>query len=157
MTDSVRQVRAQFTSIFHYSTKATDTTTRVLNLTIKLMNAGLIHHATCGQPPIPPTAVLATPTAAGGSIAQPFVTITWTASTDDQTGEKDVERYAIYRRLNGPTTFDEPIGSLVAGHTSYSFVDSDVQSGQKWIYGVSALDCSPLNSSMVTAGQVTIP
>ena len=157
MTDSVRQVRAQFTSIFHYSPKSTDTTTRQLNLTIKLMNAGLIHHATCGQPPIAPTAVVATPTAAGGGVVQPFVTLTWTASVDDQGGEKDVERYAIYRRLNTASTFDEPVGSLVAGHSSYSFVDSDVQTGQRWVYGVSALDCSPLNSSMVTASQVTIP
>jgi len=88
---------------------------------------------------------------------QPYVTISWAASTDDQAGEKDVERYAIYRRLTSTTDFGEPIGSLVAGHTTYSFVDSDLQSGQQWVYGVSALDCSPLNSSMTTATSVTIP
>ena len=102
--------RAVHQHLSRFSKTSTDTTTRQLNLTIKLMNAGLIHHATCGQPPIAPTAVVATPTAAGGGVVQPFVTLTWTASVDDRGGEKDVERYAIYRRLNTASTFDEPIG-----------------------------------------------
>jgi prepilin-type N-terminal cleavage/methylation domain-containing protein len=157
LTDSVREVRAQFTSIFHFSPKPTDTTTRVLNLTIKLMNAGLIHHPTCGQPPYAPTNVTPVATPIGGSVVQPFVTISWTASTDDLGGERDVERYAIYRRVAGTTDFGEPIGSLVGGHASYSFVDSNVLSGQQWVYGVSALDCSPLNSGMAISSSVTIP
>jgi len=158
MTDSVRQVRAQFRSIFHYSPKPTDTTTRSLNLTIKLMNAGLIHHPTCGQPPIAPTSVTATVTPANGTtVPQTFVTLTWVPSVDDLTSEKDVERYAIYRRLTSQTLFGEPIASVVGGHSSYSFVDVDLQSGQQWIYGVSALDCSPSNSAMASSASVTIP
>jgi hypothetical protein len=159
MTDSIRQVRAQFNSIYHLSLKAGDTTQRRLNLTIKLMNAGLIHHATCGNPPIAPTSLSATVTPAnGGSVPQTFVTLSWPASVDDMTGEKDVERYAIYRRLTSQASFDEPIASVVGGHgTSYSFVDVDLQSGQQWVYGVTALDCSPSNSSMVSATAVTIP
>jgi hypothetical protein len=158
MTDSVRQVRAQFNSIFHHSLQAGDTTQRRLNLTIKLMNAGLIHHVTCGNPPIVPTDVVATVTPADGiTIPQTFVTLTWTGSVDDGAGEKDVERYAIFRRLVSQTDFGEPIASIVGGHSTYSFIDTDLQTGQQWIYGVSALDCSPSNSAMASATVVTIP
>ena len=39
------------------------------------MNAGLLHHTTCGQPPIAPTAVTATVTAANGTtVPQTYVT-----------------------------------------------------------------------------------
>ena len=135
------------------------TTTRTLNLRIKLMNAGLIHHITCGNAPIAITSLTANVTAANGTTTpQTYVTLTWNAATDDNgTGEKDVERYAIYRRLSTQTNFDQPIGSIVAGHASYSFQDSDVQTGQVWVYGVSAQDCTPASSSIVTASSVTIP
>ncbi|HEY4303911.1 MAG TPA: prepilin-type N-terminal cleavage/methylation domain-containing protein [Gemmatimonadaceae bacterium] len=158
MTDSVRQVRAQLNSINHLSAKASDTTQRRLNLTIKLMNAGLIHHVTCGSAPIAPTSLTATVTPASPpGTPQTFVTVRWNASVDDLTGEKDVERYAIYRRLSSATAFDEPIASVVAGRSTYSFIDTDLLSGQQWVYGVTALDCSPLNSPMVTSSTATIP
>jgi hypothetical protein len=159
MTDSVRQVRAQFNSIFHHSLKASDTTQRRLNLTIKLMNAGLIHHVTCGNPPIVPTTLAATVTPADFvTIPQTFVTVTWPKSVDDGGAEKDVERYAIYRRLTSQANFDEPVGSVIANSApTYSFIDTDVKSGQQWVYGVTALDCSPSNSAMVSATAVTIP
>jgi hypothetical protein len=158
LTDSVKQVRAVFTSVFH-DTRNNTTTYRTQNLTIKLMNAGLIHHVTCGNPPIPVSSLTATVTPANGTtILQPYVTLTWTNATDDGAGEKDVERYAVYRRLSSATTFDQPIGSIVAGHSSYSFQDADVLSGQQLVYGVAALDCSPALSSMTTtASSVTIP
>jgi prepilin-type N-terminal cleavage/methylation domain-containing protein len=158
MTDSVRQVRAQFNSIYHLSLKAGDTTQRRLNLTIKLMNAGLIHHVTCGSAPIAPTSLTATVTAANGTtIPRPFVTISWPKTVDAGAGEKDIERYAIYRKQNTDPNFDQPIGSVVGGRSSYSFVDTDLQTGDHWVYGVSALDCSPSNSPMVSSGQVVIP
>lgn len=158
LTDSIRVIRVRLKSMFHDIRRKPDTTSRVLNLSIKLMNAMLIHHVTCGNPPIAPTNVSASVTAANGStIPQTYVTLSWTASVDDGAGEKDVERYAVYRRLSSQTTFDAPIGSIVGGHASYAFQDADLLSGQQWIYGVSAQDCSPSNSSIVTASQVTIP
>ena len=157
MTDSIRYVRAQFNSIYHLSLKPGDTTQRRLNLTIKLMNAGLIHHATCGNAPLVPTSLSVSVTPASGGNPQTYVTVRWNASVDDLTGEKDVERYAIYRRLTSQANFDEPIGSVVAGRSTNSFNDTDLQSGQQWIYGVSALDCSPSNSPMATTSAVTIP
>ena len=85
------------------------------------------------------------------------MTISWTPSVDDGHGEKDVERYALYRRLSTATTFDEPFGSVVGGASSYSFRDTDLVTGQTWIYGVTAQDCSPLSSPMGESSPVVIP
>lgn len=157
LTDSIRQVRMQLTSIFH-DPRSGVAATRRLNLTIKLMNAMLIRHTTCGNPPIGPTNVVATVTPADSVlIMQTYVTLTWTPSIDDGAGEKDVERYAIYRRASTATTFDQPIGSVPGGKATYSFQDSDLLSGQSWVYGVASLDCSPAVSSIVTASAVNIP
>jgi hypothetical protein len=76
-------------------------------------------------------------------------------SVDDGIGEKDVERTV---RDGAHPNFDEPIGSVVGlGIATYSFKDTDVLSGQSWIYGVSAQDCSPLSSAMGETTTVVIP
>ena len=158
--DSIRQVKVQFTSVFHDPRTGQDTYRR-LQTTIHIMNAGLIHHSTCGQPPlgVSPTATV-TP-ADGITVFQPYVTVSWSPSVDDGTGEKDVERYAIYRRLSSDPAFDQPIASAPAGldsnSTSYSFTDTGVLSGQSWIYGVAAQDCTPSSSPIGAAAAVTIP
>ena len=154
LTDSIKQVRVTFKSLYH-DPKTGQDNPRTVQQVIHLMNAGLIRRSTCGQPPlgVSPTA---TATAASGP-NPPFVTITWSHSTDDGGGEKDVERYAIYRRLSSVSTFDEPFASVPAGLANYSFTDSDVLSGQSWIYGVAALDCTPSTSPIGSASAVVIP
>ena len=117
LTDSIKQIRIRLTSVFRDPRTPKDSTLRTQTLTIHLMNAGLLHHATCGQPPIPPTAIAATATAANGTtIPQTYVTVTWTKSTDDGAAEKDVEKCT--RSIDAfptVTTFDEPIGSVPSG------------------------------------------
>ena len=69
-----------------------------------------------------------------------------------------MERYALYRRLSGqPGTMSEPFASIPAGLESYSFTDTDVRSGEQWIYGVASQDCTPSISSVTSASAVTIP
>ncbi|HEY9228746.1 MAG TPA: hypothetical protein VIP11_18990, partial [Gemmatimonadaceae bacterium] len=82
-----------------------------------------------------------------------------TPSVDEKTGEKDVERYAIYRRLSSVATFDVPFASIPAnGATTYSFVDTDVIPGQTWIYGVTSQDCTlEITSVMGETTQKVIP
>jgi prepilin-type N-terminal cleavage/methylation domain-containing protein len=156
LTDSLRQVKVTLTSVYHDPRTGKDVLRRMQS-TIHLMNAGLIHRSTCGQPPIA-VAVTATLTPADGiTVMQSYVTVAWTPSIDDGSGEKDVERYAIYRRLSSATNFDEPLTSVPAGSASYSFVDSDLQSGQSWVYGVAAQDCTPASSAIGTAPAVVIP
>jgi prepilin-type N-terminal cleavage/methylation domain-containing protein len=155
LTDSIRQVRVQFTSVYHDPRTGQDTPRR-LTSTIYLKNAGLIRHATCGNAPLSVAPTVAV-TAAGSGVPQTYVTISWTPSVDDGHGEKDVERYAIYRRLSTAATFDEPFGSVVGGASTYSFRDTDLVTGQSWIYGVTAQDCSPLSSPMGETTPVVIP
>jgi prepilin-type N-terminal cleavage/methylation domain-containing protein len=158
LSDSIRQVRAQFTSVFRDPRTPKDSVLRRLNLTIMLKNAGLIHHATCGNAPLAVAAAAAAATAANGTtVPQTYITVSWSASTDDGAGEKDVERYAVYRRSQGTTSFDQPIGSVPAGHSSYTFQDFDLISGQAWEYGVTAQDCTPASSPIVISPAVTVP
>lgn len=156
LTDSIRQVNVQFTSVYH-DPRSNQDVTRRLQLNIHLMNAGLIHHTTCGNPPIA-VAPSATVTAAnGGTVPQTYVTITWSPSVDDGGGEKDVERYALYRRLSAVTTFDAPFASVPAAQLSYAVQDRDVITGQTWIYGVAAQDCTPSMSAIGATSPVVIP
>jgi hypothetical protein len=156
LTDSITEVKVRLTSLYHDARTNTDTQRRQ-QLTIHLMNAGLIHHTTCGNPPLPVTPTAVATAADGVTVLQPYVTITWAKSVDDGGGEKDVERYAVYKRLSTSATFDMPFASLPGGTSSYTFVDSDVQSGDKWVYGVTAQDCTPSSSPMGSTLAVTIP
>ncbi len=156
LVDSIRQVKVQFTSVYHDKRTNSDTYRR-MQTTIRLMNAGLIHHTTCGAAPIGVTPAATVTAANGSSVPQTFVTISWTASVDDGAGEKDVERYAIYRRLQSVASFDQPFASVPAGSATYSFQDTDVTSGQVWVYGVAAQDCTPASSPVGNTSSVSIP
>jgi hypothetical protein len=147
--DSIRLVRARFTAV-HRDPRYPDVT-RVEERTVRLTNAGLILASTCGDAPLPGGAVMAT------AAATPSVTLTWARSLDEGAGEKDVERYAIYRRPAADPVFGEPLASIAAGSPTYSFTDTDVIPGQSWVYGVAAQDCNPLLSPLVTSAAVLIP
>ena len=153
LTDSIKQVQVTFKSLYH-DPKTNKDIPRTVQQVIHLMNAGLIRRSTCGQPPIG-VAVTAVATGTVGS-NPPFVTVSWTKSTDDGGGEKDVERYAIFRRLQGPTTFDEPFASVPAGTPPYSYQDADVVPGQTWVYGIAAQDCTPSSSPIGSATAVVV-
>ncbi len=157
LTDSIREVRLQFTTVFH-DPRSGQAKLRQQRAIIHLMNAGLLHHFTCGNPPLAPGSVTASVTAANGTtVPQTYVTVAWTKSVDDGAGEKDVIRYAVYRRLSSVATFDEPFAGVPAGAGSYSFNDIDVQSGQTWVYAVAAVDCSPATSPTAQSSSVVIP
>jgi prepilin-type N-terminal cleavage/methylation domain-containing protein len=153
LVDSIRTIRIRLTVVYH--DRKGDVFRRLDN-TIRLMNAGLIRRSTCGEPP-----VAVTPSAAVGTDAEtgnPKVTISWAKSGDETGGEKDVERYSLYRRpVGAPSSADEPFASVPAGSASYSFVDTDVKSGEQWIYGAASQDCTPNTSAVSFAAAVTIP
>ncbi len=149
LVDSVRLVRVKLTGVFHDPRKPD--VTRTEERTVRITNAGLILATTCGLPPIAPAGLVATPTGA------PSVVLTWAAALDEAAGEKDVERYAIYRRAFGAPTFDQPIASVAAGLPNYSFTDTDVLPAQQWVYGIAAQDCTPAASSIVTSAPVVVP
>jgi prepilin-type N-terminal cleavage/methylation domain-containing protein len=154
LIDSIRTVTVRLNAVYHDPRQGD--VVRHLQTTIRILNAGLINRTTCGDPPIGPTTVgaVATP---GDSVDAPYVTVSWTPSVDETGGEKDVERYALFRRPDTVSAFDQPFSSIPAGDSTYSFVDNNVQSGEHWIYGISAQDCTPMNSPIVTTGTIIVP
>ena len=152
--DSIRAVRV------HFLTAARDPRTnqdqlRTVETMVRVMNSGLLDRTSCGQPPYPGGTPVAVATLVAGA---PRVTVTWTKSTDDNSGEKDIERYAIFRRPQAATVFGDPISSIPGRlAANYSFVDNAVVSGQTYVYGIAAQDCTPALSNVVSSLPVTIP
>ena len=150
--DSIRTIRVRMSVVFR---DRSGPVYRRLDHTIRLMNSGLVRRSICGEPPLGTT-----PSASAGldTLGFPFVTIDFSPTLDESAGERDVERYALYRRLAGqPGTMSEPFASIPAGLSSYSFTDTDVRSGEQWVYGVASQDCTPAISAVTSTTAVTIP
>lgn len=154
IVDSIRSVKVKLVAVYHDPHNPASTVTRTIRSTLVIMNAGLVNATTCGNPPI---AVAVTDSTSPVGSTSPFVTIMWPRSTDDAGGENDVENYAIYRRPDTVATFGPPIANVPAGDTTYSWTDINVASGDHWIYGVTAQDCTPSSSSFGTTGTIIVP
>jgi prepilin-type N-terminal cleavage/methylation domain-containing protein len=149
LVDSLRLVVVRFTAV-HKDPRAADAT-RYEERSIRITNAGLVRATTCGEAPLPVSSVAVSAT------STPSVVVTWNRSGDEAAGERDVERYAIYRRLASDPAFAEPLASVAAGLSSYSFTDTDVVPGQSYRYGVVALDCTPMASPITVSAAVAVP
>jgi len=152
LTDSIRSVRIHLVGTY-YGPRG-DSAYRPIDVGIRLMNSGLLKLATCGDPPIFGQSIAATYVV--GSSPQ-RVTVTFNRASDESGGEKDVERYAVYRRLSAATAFGEAIGSIPAGQSTYVFTDQTVQSGTSYVYGVAAQDCGGQFSAVSTSTVVAVP
>jgi hypothetical protein len=152
LSDSIKAVRVRMTAM--YKDRNGVQIIRRIDMTMQLMNAGLIHRSSCGEQPLgtTPTAIVVTDAETGS----PVVKISWAKSADEGSGEKDVERYSIFKRLSAEG-FGEPMASIPAGSTTYSFTDRDVTPGDQLVYGITAQDCTPSVSSMSSSSAVTIP
>jgi len=149
--DSVRAVRVNL-----YATNGMTGTQQIVRemvTTIRIPNAGLTKQRSCGDQPIFGKTVTATQTGVAGA---PAITLTWSPATDETAGEKDVEKYVIYRRtLAG--TFDDALQSIPAGQASYTFTDTALLDDSTYVYQVTALDCTPLESTPSTTASVLTP
>lgn len=146
LTDSLRSVRVTLTALYTDPDKGD--VMKTVSSTIRLINAGMNDHDTCGDLPIAVPIVAAFAPATG-------VTLSWAKSIDQTAGEKDVERYALYRRPTGAALWGEPFASVPATANSYTLVDKNFSSGS-WDYGLIAQDCSFQNSALTTT-VVVIP
>ncbi len=152
--DSIRTVTINLIGIFHGRNMHNDTLSmkRLVNSQTALANIGLAQAKSCGDIPLNPgVPTLVMKTVAG---VNDHVTVTWTASNDEASGEVDVERYAIFRRKVG-TTFVDPISVVGKGGATYTWDDFDLQPGSQYEYGVAAQDCSPANSTIRVSAQIT--
>jgi prepilin-type N-terminal cleavage/methylation domain-containing protein len=151
LTDSIRVVRVRLTGVF--KDRKGNNLSRPTETSIRIMNAGLLHFSSCGDAPIFSSAV----TAAASTAPSPRIVVSWTSSVDQSAGEKDVEQYSIYRRKDTDLAFTEPLASVPSGTPTYQFTDTQVASGEKWIYGVAARDCGGQSSAVMTTNVVTMP
>jgi hypothetical protein len=149
--DSIRAVRVNL-----YATNGAtgaQQIVRALVTTIRIPNAGLTKQRSCGDAPIFAQTVTATFT---GTAGVPRISLTWLPAIDETAGEHDVEKYVIYRRtLAG--SFDDALQSIPSGQASYGFNDNAVLNDSTYVYQVTALDCTPLESSAVTSAAVVVP
>lgn len=154
LTDSIRAARVHFLAAARDPKTGKDAL-RTVDVMVRLMNAGLLQRTSCGQPPLNAGVPVAVSSIVGAPVKT--VTVTWNSSADDGLGEKDIERYAIFRRLSAAATFGDPIASIPGAlKTSYSFVDTSVLPNETYVYGVAAQDCTPLLSGMNVSLPVTV-
>jgi type II secretory pathway pseudopilin PulG len=155
LTDSVRAVRVHILVASRDArSNGNRDNLRVVETLVRMMNAGLLDHTTCGQPPLAVATPTVTPSPVNAVVKS--VTISWSKSGDDGAGEKDVERYAIFRRPSTAPGFTDPITSIPASQASYSFTDTAVLPGATYVYGIAAQDCSPQLSSVSASSSVTV-
>ncbi|MDE3053236.1 MAG: prepilin-type N-terminal cleavage/methylation domain-containing protein [Gemmatimonadota bacterium] len=153
LVDSINLVTVKLKAV--YNDPKLGVVKRPLITTIRIMNSGLNQQITCGDPPL---GVTVTDSTSPAGSPTPFVTVMWNASADDGGGEKDVKTYTIYRRTPGSTfNISQPFASVPAGSANYSFTDNNVASGDQWVYGVAAQDCTPSNSPIGKTGTVVVP
>jgi hypothetical protein len=151
LTDSIRNVRVRLTSIF--SDARGDSAVRSVEGSIRLLNSGLTKFSACGEPPLGSALAAAAGVTAAG---QPFVTLSWVPSIDEVTGERDVERYALFKRDPLSPDWGEPFASIPAGLATYAYDDFAVAPGQSWTYGLISQDCTPASSSVSSVGPITL-
>src|SRR5688572_24478148 len=151
LTDSIRNVRVSLDGIYDDPDKGP--ITKRIQTGVRLMNAGLVKQSVCGEQPLPAIGVMAQLTQAD----PPQITLTWSPSTDETGGERDVQRYALFRLEAASPDWGDPFASVAAGLDTYSLVDSDIQLGQEWTYAVSAQDCTPANSDIAMSNAVATP
>lgn len=147
ITDQIRFVKVHLKGSF--IERDGTTTQRVADASIRLLNAGLLNHATCGDAPVFGQSLTAA-VVAGKTV------LTWNPANDEYGGEKDVEKYVIYRRIPA-AAFADPLAAIPGGLSAYSFTDTQVLSGEQWVYGVAAEDCGGQFSPIAASSQVTIP
>ena len=131
----------------------TDERIRSATALLVMPNSGVKKLSTCGDNPIFNQAVTATYLA--GSPAK--IRLTWSRSVDELSGESDVIRYVIWRRI-GAGVWGDPLKSLASsGVATYTDDDTQITSGTTYTYAVAAQDCTPALSTQSVSNAVTVP
>ena len=152
--DSIRTVTLTVNGVFNGYTlqNKAKAFVRTVSSQTSLANIGLSQRSSCGDLPLNPGSPTVALVNVGGVDR---VQMTWSASSDEASGEKDVERYVVYRRVVG-NPWTEPIDQVGGSKSAtYMWEDFDIQTGISFEYGVAAQDCSPANSSMRVSSAIT--
>lgn len=154
LQDSIWSIDMRLSSLYRDVKRAQDVTRTIYHRS-RLQNAGKLLLNTCGNPPAAPGSVTATQVLDSlGNVVK--IHVTWTASSDELSGEADVGLYLVQRKT-GSGQWSGLSNVSAGGAASYAYDDFAFLSGT-WTYGVYAQDCSPANSATTAAGStVTNP
>jgi hypothetical protein len=153
LVDSLRGVRLNISATNGQSGAAEQI--RTLSRLVRLPNAGIANRKTCGDEPLPAAGLVATP---GNTVdGDPVVTLTWPQAIDEASGEKDVVRYVLWRRVNAQADWGDPYLSIPSGNPNYVYSDAAVTTGNSYLYALAAQDCTPQLSTLSIAGPVIAP
>ena len=124
-----------------------------ISVNIPLPNMGVKQLKICGSDPI-----LGAGLAAAYQPLTGKVRLTWVPAVDENSGEKDVVRYVIWRRKITDPTWTDPLTSVAAGQANYTYDDNQaLQAATTYEYRLAAQDCSPKLSAPTLSNQVIIP
>lgn len=155
--DSLRAVLVSF-QVTNGETGAKERTERI-SMNVPLPNMGLKQLKICGSEPVLGQSLVAIFDTAGGVDK---VNLTWNRAFDENSGERDVIRYVLWRRklLPGPAeVYGDPLTSVSAGFPNYLFTDAqDLETAATYEYRLAAQDCSPkLSTPFMTTVETIIP
>ena len=119
--------------------------TRPVSVIASLPNVGMRQLQTCGGKPLPVSAPVATNAGVGN------INVTWTASPDENGGERDVMRYSVTRMASFAPGVWQNVASIPAGGT-YNITDSGLNTTVTYSYAVAAQDCTPAFSVSASSG-----
>jgi hypothetical protein len=156
--DSIRAIRIHFLAAAKDAKTGKDAL-RSVEVQVRLLNSGLLRFRSCGQEPLPATAPSVVSNPANPADGLYWVQLDWNASADDNLlGEKDIERYAIFRRRQSETLFGDPIASVGAGSkAAYTWTDTAVIPGATYVYGIAPQDCTPeMAKTIYASAPVTV-
>ena len=154
--DSLRAVLVSF-KVTNGEVGSKERTER-LSMQIPLPNMGLKTLKICGSQPVFGQNLNPVFDTTGGVDK---VRLTWNRAFDENSGERDVLRYVIWRRKIGPTPpelYGDPLTSVSAGFATYLYQDvQNLESDVTYEYKIAAQDCSPKLSTGVLATVTTTP
>lgn len=107
-------------------------------------NLTRVEYRDCGEPPLPPSSVVASVDDCGSAIH-----VNWSASADDGDNDNDVLWYEVQRKVT--VTGISPQYDFIAvvpasGQSTYGITDYDTTIGSAHIYRVFAVDCGDSRS-----------
>lgn len=150
--DSLRAVRVSYTVT--NGLIGAEERRRPTSVLVPLPNMGLAKLQSCGDGPIHGQPLLAAADTANGVS---HVELSWAAAVDETSGERDVMRYVLWRRVAADPDWGAPYVSIPAGNATYVYTDAAVSPGDTYVYAVAAQDCTPSLSARSSSAAVTIP
>ena len=150
--DLVRAVEMRYRATNGKS--GTEERIRAASALLVMPNSGMKKLTTCGDTPI-----FGNPVTATWDVGPPSgVRLSWAISVDELTGESDVIRYVMWRRIGLAGPWGDPYRSLAAsGTATYSDLDTEVTSGVQYQYAVAAQDCTPALSAQSVSNAILVP